>query len=116
MSHPPTAVKSSAATSSERNWVSRPSSSAASWSIVFAPRTSAPCVRLGCTPVSQTALARAWSPEPSPSAASAGRESRPDRTTSRSRCGSRDARIGGRSKAVPLAAGVHCSMIAPFGM
>ena len=43
-------------------------SSASIWSTDMPLRMSAPCVFLGCTPVSQLAPARAWSPGPSPSA------------------------------------------------
>ncbi len=60
MSQVPTEFeKSSAESSSERSWVSRHNVSAAIWSMVFPPCTSAPSVRLGWTPESHTALARA---------------------------------------------------------
>ena len=42
MSQPPTALKSSAATSSDGSCVSRPSSEAPIWELVLAPPASAP--------------------------------------------------------------------------
>ena len=116
MSQEPAVAKSSTATSSDRSWVSRPSWSAAVWSIVLPPRRSAPSVRFGCTPLSQTALARAWSPEPSPTSASAGREARPETTTRRSLNGSIAFSVGVNSKSRPTASGVHFPRMAPFGM
>jgi hypothetical protein len=77
-------------------------------------RRSAPPVLKAWQPVRKVALARAWSPAPSPFA-SAFRCISPDRTCTccRTRCSG--SRIIGSSNASPVARGVQSSMFAPFG-
>ena len=104
----------SSASSSDRSGVSLPSDRAANWSMVVPARMSAPSVRFGRTPFSQTALARAWVPLPT-SSGLASALARPPRTIVRSRYGSSGRRIGVISNPAPAPAGRKFSIWTPFG-
>ena len=97
------------------SWVSWPIFAAAIWSIEVPPRMSGPSVFLGCTPVRNAEAARTWSPVPSPGSGNIGSLWSPLTTVTWSWNGARGARVCGRMKSRPSAAGVHSSMMTPLG-
>jgi hypothetical protein len=88
------------------------------WAAIWSTETpflmSAPEVLRQWTPVRNTAPARAWSPGPSPSALPL-LCSRPDSTSTRSFTGASGFRMRDSSQFAPSAAGVHDSIVTPFG-
>ncbi len=105
---------SSQPSSIEPSRVCEPIWRAAIWSTETPFLMSAPAVLRQWTPVRNTAPARAWSPGPSPSALPFSC-SRPDSTSIRSFTGASGLRMRVSSKLAPSAAGVHCSIVTPFG-
>ena len=83
-----------------------PSSFAAIWSAEIPRRKSTPPVLYGCTPVRKVAVARAWSPGPSPCARPVTCAS-PLNTLMCSRYGSSAFIVGLNSKFAPVVFGVH---------
>ena len=92
--------------SNDESCVFLPSSFAAIWSAEIARRKSAPPVLYGWTPVRNVAVARAWSPGPSPSARPFTCASPPN-TLTYSRNGSSGFIVGLNSKFAPAVFGVH---------
>ena len=113
------AVGFSSTSSSDGRGVSPPSSRAASWSAVvpswMAVGPMRPRRSHACTPLSHAAVARGWSPLPSPNE-SACRWARPLSTSSRSCTGASGLRVGDSANPAPVAAGTNCSWITPLGM
>ena len=113
------AVGCSKASSSDGSGVSLPNSRAAIWSAVMPSLISVgpwrPRRSQAWTPLSQAAVARGWSPLPSPNE-SACRCANPLRTSTWSRNGSSGLRIRENSNPLPVCAGTHCSWMTPFGM
>src|SRR6185503_19288834 len=76
---------------------------------------SAPDVIFGCVAVRYALQARGWSPAISNSSLRASLLARPPTTTMRSRKAASGSRTGVIGKPLPAAAGVHLSMMMPFG-
>ena len=105
----------SSPTSSERSWVSRPSSAPTIWSIDTPARKSTPSVGLAWTPVRNAPPMRPCPPAGSPGRATAGLLSSPDTTISSSRIAASGPRMGDGSNPAPSVAGVQLSITAPMG-
>ena len=114
-SQAPISSLGSMASSRELSTVSLPSTPAAIWSIDVPARMSGPSVFFGWTPVRNVAAARTWSPVPSPGSGNAGASARPLTTSSLSLNGASGCSVAGRSVRASPSAGVHRSMITPFG-